>query len=279
MWSPPDLDVDGLPRGNSEADDDWYRWTIANTLERMMSESNEIPRTPTPAELRDWIDKQQEGPSAKKIALEAIEAFEWALLSRERLPNSLEILYSAATHPNLSVVEIGKDLLFQLAVNHTDGREKLWQMSREKNFEIRIRSMDHLCDRFPRQFCSDLLSSHLSDRNAIVRGAALHHVEQLHLHELAPRIEQAVSIEPVDGLKLSMEVTLQLFRNMHFMDERRRTLHLYFPERYPARMLRCFDPQLKQLENQSLESVRREFGKKYINESLRRPWAWPRSSD
>lgn len=145
---------------------------------------------------RTWIDECLVEPQRRRIASEALDAFDRMENAATILPESIEPIVAAASCRYVRVWEIGADLLNRLAVRHSAAQNAIINLLRDRKADIRFHAIVLLgLSHLPGALARSLIRLGLRDRSYQVRGKVAEAACQLGLTDLIADLEFARSDE------------------------------------------------------------------------------------
>ena len=174
--------------------------------------------TVSTASYRTWIDEYLDDPKKRRLAIEAIEAFERSENAETISADEIAPIVDAASCEFVRVWEIGVDLLNRLAARHQEARNAIVKMLGDRKADVRFHAvaMLGLCA-FPSPFAVSLIRLGLRDRSYHVRGKVAEAACQLGLTELIGELEALQTAEKHAVARQSMEFAVALLREGYLL--------------------------------------------------------------
>jgi HEAT repeat protein len=166
------------------------------------------------ASYRTWIDEYLEEPHKRRLALEALDAFERLENATRVSANQIVPILDAAKCRFVRVWEIGADSLNRLAVRHPSAQDALGIMLRDRNADVRFQAIALLgISSLPQSFAESLVRIGLNDKSYQVRGKVAEAACQLGLRALVPQLKESLNVEKHAIARQSLEFAIALLRD------------------------------------------------------------------
>ena len=174
--------------------------------------------TVSTASYRTWIDEYLDDPKKRRLAIEAVDAFERGENAESISADEIAPVVDAASCDFVRVWEIGVDLLNRLAARHQEARNAIVKMLGDRKAGVRFQAVAMLgLSAFPRPFAVSLIQLGLRDRSYQVRGKVAEAACQLNLTELVGELEALQTAEKHAVARQSMEFAVALLREGYLL--------------------------------------------------------------
>lgn len=166
------------------------------------------------ASYRTWVDEYLAEPPKRRLATEALDAFERVENATKVSANQIVPILDAAKCRFVRVWEIGADLLNRLAVRHPAAQDALGIMLCDRKSEVRFQAIALLgISSLPELFVQGLIRIGLNDKSYQVRGKVAEAACQLGLKSLLPELQESLEVEKHATARHSLEFAVALLRD------------------------------------------------------------------
>jgi hypothetical protein len=171
---------------------------------------------------RDWIHSAEPDAAKRRLALEALDAFDRSANAGKLAPADLAAITEAACSRHRRVWDIGTDMLMRVACKWCEGQAATRQILNSAPANARFQITAAITGDLPQPFATEIIRLALHDKSARVRDKAAEACGRLKLKELLPDLERRLTVERDTTVRESLEFFIAMLREGYLLKYRGR---------------------------------------------------------
>ncbi len=173
-------------------------------------------------EYRKWVSKYLKEPEKRRLANDALDAFERLEKTQNISAEEIRPIVAAAKCRFRQVWDIAADLLTLLSNKHSSAQDAMREMLQSKKVGERFQVIAALNSRVPKSLALELIRKALKDTGNRVREKAAERADDLKFLQLLPELEQALSVEKHPNAKSALEFNISMLRDGYLVEDHKK---------------------------------------------------------